>query len=312
MVNDQSNHPSDLSLDRARQARRFIPDVFLDTPQYEDDGLSAALACPVTVKVESLNPVRSFKGRGVGFALRDLPPGGTVVCSSSGNFGQAVAFLGRLRGAKVRIHTPLQLNPVKRARMLAFGADLVASDGDLDDARRAAVQDANTTGAHLIVDGVDPAVAEGAATIAEELIGHDTFDAIVAPVGDGSLICGLALWLRAHAPRTRIIGVNPSSTPAMYESWRAGRPVEVESSSGFAEGISVPCPHPEALARVTRLVDDIVLVNDQELREGMDLIATHLALLAEPAGAAGIAAIAHRRVHGDRIATIISGANRHP
>lgn len=98
----------------------------------------------------------------------------------------------------------------------------------------------------------------------------------------------------------------------MYQSWRAGQPVEVESASGFAEGISVPRPHPEALARVNRLVDDIVLVSDQELRTGMDLIASHLSLLAEPAGAAGISAIAHGLVRGDRIATIISGANRHP
>jgi threonine dehydratase len=308
----QRDSPGALSLDRARQARGSIPREFLDTPQFEDRLLNSALGCRVTVKVESLNPLRSFKGRGVSFALRDLSPGETVVCASSGNFGQAVAYVGAARGATVRIFVPSGVNPVKRQRMCTFGAHVVEVDGGLQEARRAAQADAGATGARMIADGVDPGIAEGAATIAEELGREGTFDTLVAPIGDGSLISGIALWVRRHTPNTRIIGVNAAAARAVHDSWRTGHPVTVEPVSTLAEGIAIPRPHRVSLERICHAVDDIVLVSDEELRDGMGLVETHLAVMVEPAGAAGIAAIATGRARGERVATILTGANRNP
>jgi threonine dehydratase len=308
----RSSHTGDLSLNRACEARRVIPREFLDTPQFEDQVLNSALGCRVTVKVESLNPLRSFKGRGVSFALRDLSPGETVVCSSSGNFGQAVAYVGAARGATVRVFVPSGVNPVKYQRMCAFGAHIIEVDGGLDQARQAAQEEAGATGARLIVDGVDPGVAEGAATIAEELGREGHFDTVVAPIGDGSLISGLALRLRRYSPSTRIIGVNASAARAVHDSWRAGHPVTVEPVSTFAEGIAIPRPRRESLERIRHAVDGIVLVSDEELHRGMRLVETYLSLMVEPAGAAGIAAIATGRARGDRIATILTGSNRNP
>lgn len=302
----------DLTLAHVNTARTVIPAVFLDSPQYEDELLNAALKCRVTVKLETANPLRSFKGRGVSLALRDVAAGHTVVCSSSGNFGQAVAFVGRARGARVRVFAPTPLNPVKRERMVAFGADVVEVAGGSEQARRAAAAAGVSDNAVLLVDGVDPALAEGAATIAQELTSAADFDTIVAPLGDGSLISGLALWTRTHAPATRIIGVNPASAPAMHDSWHAGTPLRVNARTNFAEGITISRPHTKALHRITHLVDDIVLVTDEDLQQAMALAATHLSIVAEPAGAAGIAAIAAGRVGGGRIATIITGANPHP
>ncbi|OYO01483.1 pyridoxal-5'-phosphate-dependent protein subunit beta [Enemella evansiae] len=292
--------------------RQAIPAVFLDSPQFEDPLLSTALGVRVTLKVETLNPLRSFKGRGVSFALRDLTPGETVVCASSGNFGQAVAYAAAARGAAARVYAHTELNPVKRERMAAFGATVIEVAEGFDAARERAAAEAEGDGVRLIVDGVDPAIAEGASTIAQELSAAAEFDTLVAPIGDGSLVTGLALGLRAYAPNVRIVGVNPAAAPTMRESWRAGRPVAVRPTSALAEGITIPRPHPEALARIADAVDDIVLVNDAELRAGMALIERHLALRAEPAGAAGIAAIAAGRTGGERIATIITGANRNP
>ena len=170
-------------------ARTVIPAVFLDSPQYEDELLNAALGTRVTVKVETANPLLSFKGRAVSYALRKVTAGERVVCASSGNFGQAVAFVGRARGARVRVYAPTPLNPVKRERILAFGAHVVEVTGGGEQARHAA---AAAEDALLLVDGVDTALAEGAATIAQELTAAASFDTIVAPVGDGSLISGLA------------------------------------------------------------------------------------------------------------------------
>ncbi|MEV0082963.1 pyridoxal-phosphate dependent enzyme [Saccharopolyspora sp. NPDC050642] len=303
---------TDLALGNIAQARAVIPPCFLDTPQYEDELLNAALGRRVTVKVETANPIRSFKGRGVGFALTGVPAGATVVCASSGNFGQAVAYVGRSRGLHVVVYTSTAINPVKRERMTAFGARVVEVGGGMEGARRAAASSAAEPDAHLIVDGVLPAIAEGAGTIAEELAREGEFDAVVAPIGDGSLISGLALWMREHAPRTRIIGVNPADAPAMRRSVQAGRPIAVAPASDFAEGITIPQPHPESLARVRALVDDIVLVDERALRDAMGLVARHLSVIAEPAGAAGIAAIAGGQVPHGRVATLITGANPQP
>ncbi|KAB8168837.1 pyridoxal-phosphate dependent enzyme [Streptomyces sp. 3MP-14] len=303
---------TDLRLSQVLRARTVIPACFLDTPQYEDDLLNAALGRRVTVKLETANPIRSFKGRGVGFALGEVPAGETVVCASSGNFGQAVAYIGRSRGLKVVVYAPAPVNPVKRARMTAFGAQVIEVDEGTGDAGAAASAAAEERGAHLIVDGVPPEIAEGAATMAEELTRAGTFDTLVAPIGDGSLISGLALWMRGHAPHTRIVGVNPAEAPAMLRSWQAGEPVTARPTSGFAEGIAIPRPHPESVERVRALVDDIVLVDERELRDAMGLVARQLSVLAEPAGAAGIAAIAAGRVAGERVATVVTGANPNP
>lgn len=302
----------DLSIERAHQAREVIPPEFVDSPQYESPFLNELLGRRVVVKVETLNPLRSFKGRGVNFALRDIAEGEVVVCASSGNFGQAVAYVCTRAGAVARVFTPAAGNRAKRERMRGLGAEVIEIDGDLAAVRAAARLDAEARGARYVVDGRDGAIAEGAATIAAELSGDGEFDAVVAPIGDGSLISGLGLWFGKYAPATRIIGITPTSAPAMRDSWAAGRPLTVAPRSGFAEGISIPRPDPHSLTRLTALVDDIVEVSDDDLRRAMTLIAEQLGVLAEPAGAAGIAALASGTISGSRVATVVTGANRRP
>lgn len=299
----------DLSPARIDDAARYIPHEFLNSPQYEDPLLNKDLGRCVTVKVETLNPLRSFKGRGISFALRDLAEGEHIMCASSGNFGQAVAFTARLRHARATVFVPCGANPVKVERIRSLGAGVIEVSGGIDAARQQASDAAAHAGARLIIDGVDPAIAEGAATIALELGQLDPFDTVVVPVGDGSLISGVALWMRTHSPQTKVVGVNPAAAPAMYESWRRTEQVEVLLTSRFAEGITIPKPHEAALKGIIELVDDFVLVTDDEIRAAMKLIERRLALNVEPAGAAGIAAIASCRIQGERLATIITGAN---
>jgi threonine dehydratase len=304
---------TDLDIDRVAVARNVIDPVFLDSPQYEDTQLNAALGRHALVKLETGNPIRSFKGRGVGFALRDVPRGTRVVCASSGNFGQAVAYVGRARGLRVSVFTTTTVNAAKRARMEALGAEIVTVGPDFAEARSAVVSYTRANpGTHLITDGTIPDLAEGAATIAEEITRAGGFDSIVVPVGDGSLISGIGLWMREHSPGTAVIGVNPASAPTMQRSLLAERPVTVDVRGTFTEGISVPRPHAESLRRVRALVDDIVLVDDDQILNAMALIARHLSVIPEPSGAAGLAAIASGLVPGGRVATIVTGANPSP
>ena len=303
----------DLSLARIEDAARTVDPTFLNTPQYADAQLNAVLKRHVLVKVETANPLRSFKGRGAEFFMGQVGAGVTVVCSSTGNFGQAIAYAGSRRGIGVSVFVPENINPLKLARMRSFGAvvTLVGADSAAsEDAAREYV--ASTSGCVYVEDGKEPAIAEGAGTIGIELLRGDPFDTLVLPVGDGALITGVARWIRQHAPSTRIVGVCASGAPSMALSWRARRPVSTERSDTIAEGIEVKVPVRESVTRLVALVDDMVLVEDVDLLEAINLSAHTLGLLLEPSGAAGIAAIRVHDLPGDRLATVLTGSNVRP
>lgn len=295
----------DLDLDRIARAAREVDKTFLGTPQYVDDQLSARLGKRVLTKVETLNPLRSFKGRGADFAIAALPAGSTVVCSSTGgNFGQAIGYVARRRGLPAEVFVPSGTSPVKLARMTATGAVVHRVDGD---AKAAAVAHAAAAPDRVYLsDGLDPAIAEGAGSIGVELAA-ESFDAVVVPVGDGALISGIARWLKETRPWVRVVGVAAAAAPALVESWRRNEVVVVPQENAFAAGITISHPEPVAVSRLRALVDDMVLVTDDELRSAMRLAAETLGLLLEPAGAAGLAALS--RVEAGSVATVLTGAN---
>ena len=168
-------------------------------------------------------------------------------------------------------------------------------------------------------DGRQVAIAEGAGTIGVELtrtapggMGGPGFDAVVLPVGDGALINGVACWMKEHAPGTRIVGVNAEGAPSMSASLRVGRAVRLARARTFADGIAVCRPLEASVRRAGALVDEMVLVTDEAMLAAMELAARTLGIVLEPAGAAGLAAIAQGLVGGDRLATVLTGANPRP
>jgi threonine dehydratase len=304
--------PIDLSLARIEEAARLIDPVFRNSPQFEEEELSAALRRRVLLKVETANPVRSFKGRGADFNARFLDPKQEVVCASAGNFGQAVAYAGRSRGIAVTVFVPVDVNPMKLARMRAFGATVQVNGADADEAKLAARRHAEMAPGRLFIeDGEVPAISEGAGTIGKELLEAGEIDAAVIPVGDGALIAGIALWLRAHSKATRIIGVCAGGAPAMAESWKAGKVISARPET-IADGLAIRTPIARSVERLRVLVDEMVVVDDAALLRAMKIAARTLGLLLEPAGAAGLAAIAAHKIPGDRLATVLTGGNIHP
>jgi threonine dehydratase len=154
-----------LDLDRIRRARTAIDPVFLDTPQYECPALGDVLGCSITLKIETLNPVRSFKGRGTETALswlaqREEVP--TAVCASAGNLGQALAYSGARRGIPVTVVAARTANPFKIERITALGATVQLAGDDIEDARLLARTIAEDEGAHLVEDSLDLSTCEGA------------------------------------------------------------------------------------------------------------------------------------------------------
>lgn len=303
MTTISSRRDPELESDSIRAALDRIHPAFTGSPQFVHEGLSLRAGVPVIVKVESVNPIRAFKGRGTWLAVREMVGEGrlgrerAVVAASTGNFGQGLAFAGRAFGIPVVVFADEHANPTKLDRMRAFGATVVQAGHDFDAARAASEDYARDNGAVLLVDGEEPWVATGAGTLAVELT-----DGVAAgslpelatahiPVGNGALIVGVGAWLRAAAPGTRIVGVQSDAAPSMTESWRAGRPIESDTAATFAEGIATRVPVPEALDMMVGRVDEMVLVSEDALREAQAELTEALGITVEGAAAASWAAL---------------------
>jgi len=300
-----------LSLECIVQATTVIDPVFLNSPQYRVESLGQQLGCRLVVKVETLNPIRSFKGRGAEYLAASLRGRPHLVCATAGNFGQGMAYAARKRGLPLTVFAAVNANPLKVERMRALGADLRLAE-DVDAAYLAAEAFATENHALLVTDGRDRAIGEGAGTIGLELLRWpDPFDAILVPLGDGSLMAGVARWVKAHHPATQMIGVCAKGAPAMERSWRSGRVQELRGADTIADGLALRMPYPEALADITGLVDDILLVEDKTLLEAMRGAHQELGVVLEPSGAAGLAALLtfRERFQGQLVGTILSGGN---
>jgi threonine dehydratase len=301
-----------ISLERIAQAATLIDPVFLNSPQYLAESLSARLGCRLVVKVETANPIRSFKGRGAEYLAATLEGRPPLVCASAGNFGQGMAFAARKRGLSLTVFAAVGANPLKVERMRALGAEVRLQGADFDAAKLAARAFAAESGARFIEDSRDVETAEGAGTIGVELLRWpEPFDTLLIPLGNGALIAGIARWVKAHRPATQIIGVSASGAPAMEQSWRSGRMVVLEQIMTIADGIGVRVPVPEALDDLAGLVDDIVLVEDELMLTAMRLAHQELGLVLEPSGAAGMAALLADgdRFRGQLVGTILCGGN---
>jgi threonine dehydratase len=296
----------DLDLTRIEEAARVVDPVFRDSPQFVSEQLCAALGRNVLVKIETANPLGSFKGRGASFLVRSLPPGSAVVCASSGNFGVALAYAARARAMDVHVYVSPGANPAKLARMRQLGAEVIVDDRDPAQAARAYA----AAHAGCVLANNHPAVAEGAGTIGVELLRAGRFDAVVFPVSDGTLITGAGRWIKAHSPATRIIGVCPAAAPAAARSWQAGRVVRVEPAATIADSLAIREPAPEAVRRMREVVDDMILVPDSALLDGMRLAASALGVLVESSAVAGLAAIGCHDIPGDTLATVLTGTDQ--
>jgi threonine dehydratase len=302
-----------ISIERIEEAARVVDPVFLQTPQFVCEPLSDRLGVVTVLKVESLNPIRSFKGRGTDYLLHSLgPQPAGLVCASAGNFGQGMAYAARKREQRVTVFAALTANPMKIERMRALGADVELEGRDFDEAKEAAVRHAGKTGAVYIEDGIDPAIAEGAGTIALELCRmKEPLDALLVPLGNGALVNGIGTWVKHFSPATRVIAMCPSGAPSMELSWRAGKPVSTATMDTIADGIAVRIPVLEALEDMRNTVDEVMLVSDEEILDAMRIVFVDAGIALEPAGAAGVAAIAqlHERLAGARVAAILTGGN---
>lgn len=299
---------------RVRAARLVIDPVFLDTPLYRCEALEPGLGCTVSIKLETANPVRSFKARGTELVASLLAGNGSraVVCASAGNLGQALAWSGRARGLDVTVVASRYATAAKLERIRALGATLELVDGDHEMARERAAALARHAGVRLLEDSLDLETCEGAATIGLELVdATPSFDAVLIALGGGALATGVGHVVKALAPGTEVICVQPAGAPAMTHSWRGRRVVTTDSTDTIADGVAGRYPIPAVLDDLLLVADDAVLVQEASIIAGLRMLFDHAGLVVEPSAALGIAAVLEDRDRfaGRHVVTIVCGSN---
>lgn len=299
-------------------ASRIAPYVHR-TPLVSSAALSALAGCDLQLKAENLQKVGAFKARGAHnavFALSDAEAAAGVVTHSSGNHAAAVALAARNRTTTAHVVMPRNAPEVKKAAVAGYGAEITLCEPTLQ-AREDAVTDImSRTGAVLVHPYDDALVIAGQGTTGLEIldqnhaIGHGPPDAVVVPVGGGGLLSGIAVAVKARHPDCEVIGAEPTGADDAYRSFRSGTIVPQIAPDTIADGLLTSLGD-RNFAIISRLVDDIVLVDDTGIVEAMELIWTRAKLVVEPSGAVGVAAVlAHRgRFAGRRVVAVLTGGN---
>ncbi len=211
-----------------------------------------------------------------------------------------------------RSKSSIQFDHSKVAALTFWFRDVRLVGRDFDAAKEHACSFAEETGGCYIEDGREPAIAEGAGSIAVELCcWKDPFDAVLFPLGNGALLAGAGRWMKAHSPATRVVAVCAAGAPSMALSLQERTVRCTETANTIADGIAVRVPVPEALDDLEGVVDDVVLVEDSAILEAMRSVLLRHGLFLEPAGAAGVAAamVFRDKFRGGRVATLLSGGN---
>ncbi len=242
----------------------------------------------IYLKREDAHELGAFKWRGAVAVLESNRPE-VVVTASTGNHGAATAWAAKRIGAHAVVFVPERASAAKLALIEAQGAELVRVGADMDEAKAAARAYAAERSAFFFEDGGEPAQFDGYEAIGDELL-DDVPEpgAVVVPVGNGALAIGVFRALARRSPSTLRVAVAAAEAPAMWESWRAGRPVDSERSATFADGLAVRVAIPLAVTELNALVQRFELVDEHELEAGVRAYAAE-GIRAEGAAAAPLA-----------------------
>jgi threonine dehydratase len=296
------------------EARRHIAPYVTRTPLHHYPSLDKLIGGEVHVKHENHHLVGSFKIRGALNVIAQLTPEekrGGVVVSSTGNFGQGIAYAAGVFGVEATVVVPEGSNPDKVAAMRARGANVLFHGRDFDEARGHAERLAEDKGVSYIHSANEPNLISGVGTFSLEIVEDlPAVEVIIVPVGGGSGASGACIVTQALAPQVEVIGVQAASAPAAYLSWKEGRVVESKMET-VAEGLATRSGYELTQGILRDRLTDFILVSEAEMARAVVLHLENTHNLTEHAGAASLAgAIKIKdRLQGRRIALVVSGGN---
>ena len=306
-----------LTLADIEAARQLLTGVVRTTPLEESRPLSQSLGVPTWLKCEQLQRAGSYKVRGAYTRISRLSPAERsrgVVAASAGNHAQGVALAAGLLGIRTTVFMPENAPLPKVTATKGYGASIEYAGNSVDDALVGAREFAERTGAVLIHPFDHPDVIAGQGTVGLEILDQcPDVNTIVTAVGGGGLISGVAVAAKSLRPEVRVIGVQASGAAAYRASLAAGEPVKLPESTTIADGIAVLRPGDLNFAHVTKLVDDMVTVTDDDLSAALLVLLERHKMVVEPAGSAAVAALLTGKVAiSGPVVAILSGGNVDP
>ncbi len=303
---------SDVLAARERISRYLQPTALNRYP-----ALDQLVGTETWVKHENHQPICAFKVRGGINLVSQLPDDERrrgVVTASTGNHGQSIAYAARLFGVRAFICVPDGANPVKVASIRGLAGEIVIQGVDFDEAREHAAGLADKYGYRYIHSGNEPHLIAGVGTYTLEILERQPdIEVIIVPIGGGSGAAGTCIVAKAINPKIQVIGVQSAEAPAAYKSWKARRLLE-DRMGTIAEGLATRTAFELPQRILWEKLDDFVVVPDAEIRAAVRLMIETTRNLAEPAGAASLAAALRLKdqLRGKRVALILSGSNITP
>jgi threonine dehydratase len=270
----------------------------------------------IALKCENLQPMGAFKIRGACNFLAQLSPearAAGVITYSSGNHGQAVALAAARVGARAVVVMPETAPQVKVDGVRRYGGEVIVAGTTSVDRRTRAEQEAASRGLTIVPPFDHPWIIAGAGTCGLEILDqYADAQAVYVPVGGGGLIAGIAAAIKHRRPAVRVVGVEPAGAAKMSASRAAGRPVRLDRTSSIADGLLPVQPGDLTFAHVQALVDDLVTVSDEAIAAAVGWVFREARIVAEPSGAAAVAALLGAGGSVGRAVAVISGGNVSP
>lgn len=307
-------HPA-VSLDEIQAARKRIHDSIYLSPCARSEYFSQHTGNSVYLKLDNLQRTGSFKERGALNKLLTLTSeerSRGVIAASAGNHAQGVAYHAGKQGIRAQICMPLTTPLIKVSATKSYGADVILHGANYDEACEEAVRRSAQHGMTFIHPFDDEIVIAGQGTMGLEILEQVAdAEAVVAPIGGGGLISGVACAVKESNPRVRVIGVQPARLPSMKVAIAEGHPVTLSPAGTVADGIAVRRAGEKTLPLVQKYVDDIVTVDEEEIANAILLLLEREKTLAEGAGAAAIAAMINRKtsLSGNKVVVLVCGGN---
>lgn len=304
-----------VALDDVTSARRVLGDRIHRTPLLGSTELSRRIGAPLSFKLENLQKTGSFKVRGVLNKIATLGPeerARGLLAASAGNHAQALAWAATAEGVASTVVMPGDAPQTKVQATQEYGATVITEPDRMNLFSRAE-ELTRERGLTFVSPFDDPYVIAGQGTIGWEILEDlPEVGTVVVPIGGGGLISGIAVAIKSQRPGARVIGVEPEGAAKMWRAREAGRPVRLDRIDTIADGLAAPFAGELTFSLVQRYVDDLVLVSDDEIRQAMFLLLERCKVLAEPAGAAALAALLTGKaafVPDAPVVAIVSGGN---
>lgn len=306
-----------VTLEDVKEARGIIEDVVLKTDLLENVRLSEKTGAQVFYKCENLQRTGSFKIRGACNKiahLTDEEKACGVIASSAGNHAQGVALGAKNAGIKATICMPANAPISKVAATKSYGAEVVLNGTVYDDAYAKAIEIQAQTGATFLHPFDDKHVIAGQGTIGLEIYEqlNGNVDTVIVPIGGGGIIAGIATALKEMNPAIKVIGVQTCNIPSMKKSYENGRITSAFNDITIADGIAVKTPGSLTFDIISKLVDDVITVTEEEIAEAILFMMENQKLVSEGAGAVSTAALLsekYKPAAGERVVCVVSGGN---